>query len=93
MTYLWLLQYQSVCTAALIPLGKSHLLGLHQPFLTHCGTTPVLHNSLVVRSLLPERYKQGAASGGCNLTLPCCRGILWEESASVFLGSIFSGLQ
>lgn len=51
---------------------------------------PVLHNSLLVRGLLPERYAQGAASGSCNLTLPCCRGILWEESASIFLGSIFS---
>lgn len=61
MTYLWLLQYQKVYTAALIPLGKSHLLGFHQPFLNHCGLASVLHNSLVVRGLLPERGHPGCS--------------------------------
>lgn len=61
MTYLWLLQYQKVCTAALIPLGKSHLLGFHQPFLNHCGLASVLYNSLVVRGLLPERGHPGCS--------------------------------
>lgn len=32
MTYLWFLQYWSACTAALIPRGTSHLLGLINHF-------------------------------------------------------------
>lgn len=95
MTYLWFLQYWSACTAALIPRGTCHLLGLHQPFPTHCVVAPVLYNSLVVRGLLPEGYTQGKASGGCNSILPCCRGMLWEECLhiSVFSYFIFSAPQ